>query len=133
MEPSENTQSLIRSANFKLENLSRDSVLQPTTSLNCKIRVVNGIFIIYMGSRRAIYNDIAASRSNFFVLGNKIPSGRAVPSGIFVASDEKNSPCRDYIVVYIPQRPHIYITNIPLCGLYTENSIYCQNTTYYPP
>ena len=62
----------------------------------------DGTFIIYMGSRRAIYNDIAASTSVFFRLAKKIPSGSAVPSaglrpwgtalpsGIFYPRTKKN-------------------------------------------
>ena len=82
-----------------------------------------GTFIIYMGSRRGIYTDIAASRSNVFRprQQNSLGQGRALgPSalghgpalGNFVASDEKNSPCRGYIGVYSPPGPHIYITYI---------------------
>ena len=73
----------------------------------------DGTFIIYMGSRRAIYNDIAASTSVFFRPRQKnslgqcralgpIPSGSAVPSaglrpwgtalppGIFYPRTKKN-------------------------------------------
>ena len=53
-----------------------------------------------MGSRRAIYNDIAPKPRLFFVRGKKIPEGRAVPEGrrpegtalpegILFAEDEK--------------------------------------------
>ena len=57
MEPSENTQSLVRSADFKLVNLSRDIVPHHTTSLNCKIRVVNGI-LLYMWDLVGLYTTI---------------------------------------------------------------------------
>ena len=67
-----------------------------------------------MGSRRAIYNDIAASTSVFFVLGKKNSLGQGRALGNFLASDEKKPRFRGYIVVYSPPGPHIYITNIPL-------------------
>ena len=49
---------------------------------------ISGTFIIYMGSRQAIYPNIAASRSNFFRprQQNSLRKGRAL--GNFVASDE---------------------------------------------
>ena len=54
-----------------------------------------------MGFYRAIYNNIAASTSDFFF--------RPRPA----ASDEKKNPrFRGYIVVYSPPKPHIYITYI---------------------
>ena len=78
-----------------------------------------------MGSRRAIYNDIAASTSVFFRprQKNSLGQGRALgPSalGNFLASDEKKPRSRGYIVVYSPPGPHIYITYILFGGLYTE-------------
>ena len=57
-----------------------------------------------MGSRRAIYNDIAPKPRLFFVLGRKIPSGRAVPSGQVEVA----------ISFYIARRDPIYIIYIPL-------------------
>ena len=57
------------------------------------------IYIIYMGSCRAIYSYIAASTSDLV---------RPRPS----ASDEPNPRSRGYIAVYSPPRPHIYITHI---------------------
>ena len=66
-----------------------------------------------MGSRRAIYNGIAASTSVFFRprQKNSLRQGRAL--GSFLASDEKKPRSRGYTVVYSPPGPHIYITNIP--------------------
>ena len=74
-----------------------------------------------MGSRRAIYNDIArAPRPRlFFVRGKKIPEVRAVPEGrrpegtalpegIFLPRTKNNRGRGGYIVVYSPTRPHIY-------------------------
>ena len=40
------------------------------------------IFIIYMGSSRAKYNDIAASTSAFFSSVKKLPRELSVPSGL---------------------------------------------------
>ena len=77
------------------------------------------IYNVYMGSGRAIYNDIAP-RPRFFALrGKKIPEGRAVPEGrrpegtalpegIFLTRRAKNRGRGGYIVVYSPTRPHIY-------------------------
>ena len=70
-------------------------------------------YAMYMGSRRAMYNDIAASTSVIFRpwLKNSLGQGRALWN--FVASDEKNSPCRGYIVVYYsPPKSHICIKYI---------------------
>ena len=67
----------------------------------------SGIYIIYIGFYRAIYNNIAASTSDFFF--------RPRPS----ASDEKKNPrSRGYIVVYSPQKPNIYITYIYIIYIY---------------
>ena len=76
-----------------------------------------------MGSRRAIYNDIAASTSVIFRPRQKksLGQGRALgPTalghgpvlGNFFASDDKKPRFRGYIVVYSPPRPHIHITHI---------------------
>ena len=78
----------------------------------------SGIYIIYIGSRRAIYNDIAASTS-----GKKLPRAAAVPSGLrpsgtaccpreFSGLGRKKPRLRGYIVGYSPPTPHIYITYI---------------------
>ena len=61
-----------------------------------------------MGSRRAIYNDIAPTGRIFFVRGYKIPEGTALPEGILLPRAKKNRPGGGYIVVYGPTRPHIY-------------------------
>ena len=72
-----------------------------------------------MGSRRAIYNDIAPKPRFFFVRGKKIPESRAMPEGrrpegtalpegIFLPRTKKNRGWGGYIVVYSPTRPHIY-------------------------
>ena len=74
-----------------------------------------------MGSRRAIYNDLATSTSVFCRprQKNSLGQGRALgptalghgPAlGNFLASDEKKPRFRGYIVVYSPPGPHIYIT-----------------------
>ena len=62
------------------------------------------IYIIYMGSCRAIYSYIAASTSDLV---------RPRPA----ASDEPNPRSRGYIAVYSPPRPHIYITYIYIINL----------------
>ena len=75
-----------------------------------------------MVSRRAIYNDIAASTSVIFVLGKKITSGRAVPSGlrpsstallsgIFLPRTKKNLGL-GAISLYIALRDPIYTLHI---------------------
>ena len=73
-----------------------------------------------MGSRQAIYNDIAASTSVFFRPRQKNSLGQGRALGNFFASDEKKPRSRGYIVVYSPPGPHIYITYILFGGLYTE-------------
>ena len=76
-----------------------------------------------MGSRRAIYNDLATSTSVFCRprQKNSLGQGRALgPTalghgpvlGNFFASDDKKPRFRGYIVVYSPPRPNIYITYI---------------------
>ena len=85
-----------------------------------------------MGSRRAIYNDLATSTSVFCPprQKNSLGQGRALgPTalghgpvlGNFFASDDKKPRFRGYIVVYSPPRPHIYITYI---YVYTYVCIY---------
>ena len=49
----------------------------------------SGTFIIYMGSRRTIYNDIAASTSVIFRPRQKNSLGPGGALGNFLASDEK--------------------------------------------
>ena len=49
----------------------------------------SGIFIIYMGSRRAKYNDIAASTSVIFRPRQKNSLGQDRALGHFLTSDEK--------------------------------------------
>ena len=59
-------------------------------------------FIIYMGSRRAKYNDIAASTSFIFRPRQKNSLGQGRALGNFFASDEEKPRSRGYIVVYSP-------------------------------
>ena len=66
-----------------------------------------------MVSRRAIYNDIAASTSDFFryrqkkSLGQRRALGNGTALGNFLGLDGKKPLFRGYIVVYFPPRPHI--------------------------
>ena len=72
----------------------------------------SGIFIIYMGSSRAKYNDIAASTSAFFSSVKKLPRELSVPSGLRPSgtdssprqffTSKKMPRSRGYIVVYSP-------------------------------
>ena len=71
-----------------------------------------------MGSRRAIYNDLATSTSVFCRPRQKKSLGQGRALGNFFASDDKKPRFRVYIVVYSPPRPHIYITYI-ICIVYT--------------
>ena len=82
-----------------------------------------GIFIIYMGCRRAIYNNIASSTSDFFRprIKNALVQGRALGSsalvhgpalGLFFTSDEKNLGLGAILLYISPPTPHIYITYI---------------------
>ena len=77
-----------------------------------------------MGSRRAIYNDIAPKQRFFFVRGNKILKGRAEPAGPkarghcpargnFSAEDFKKSEVEATISLYIAWRDPMYILSIP--------------------
>ena len=67
----------------------------------------SGIYIIYIGSRRAISNDIATSTSVIFRPRQKIPSGKAVPSGIFLPRT-KNNLGFGAISLYIALQDPIY-------------------------
>ena len=70
----------------------RDFVLEIFEIFWKKIEIFDrksGIFIIYMGSRRAIYNDIAASTSVIFRPRQKNSLGQVRALGNFFASDEK--------------------------------------------
>ena len=70
-----------------------------------------GIFIIYMGCRRAIYNNIASSTSDFFRprIKNALVQGRALEH--FLTSDEKNLGL-GAILLYIALRHPIYTLHI---------------------
>ena len=85
-----------------------------------------------MGSCRAIYNDIAASTSDFFRPRQKNSLGQGRALGNFLASDEKKPRFRGYIVVYSPPRPHIYITYIPLTYPIYKNYFFTPNPPSIP-
>ena len=78
-----------------------------------------------MGSRRAIYNDIAPKPRFFFVRGRKkFPRARPCPREFFCRG-RKKSEVEVAISLYIARRDPIYIINIPLllsllkCGIIT--------------
>ena len=76
-----------------------------------------------MGSRRAIYNDIAPRPRLFFVRGKKIPRAGPCPRGEgprerlcprdFFCRGRKKSEVEAAISLYIARRDPIYIINIP--------------------
>ena len=76
-----------------------------------------------MGSRRAIYNDIAPKPRFFFVQGQKFPRARPCPREFF-GRGRKNSEVEAAISLYIARRDPIYIINIPLfCLSLQKNSL----------
>ena len=76
-----------------------------------KLREKKGIFIIYMGSARGIYTNIATSTSVFSSSDKKLPRAAICALGNFLPR-RKKPRSRGYIGVYSPRRPHIYITYI---------------------
>ena len=76
---------------------------------------LSGIYIAYMGSSQAISNSIAP-QPRFFSSSVESLGRHAVPSGFDLG--QKKPRFRGYTVGYSPRRPHIYITYIPLIGIY---------------
>ena len=58
------------------------------------------------------------------------PSGTALPSGFFFASDEKKPRCRGYIVVYSPPKIIYTLQIFHLQTIYTVYSNYHLKSTY---
>ena len=71
--------------------LNEAKVLSPGFEPLVPASFICGIFIIYMGFRRAIYNDIASSTSDFFRprIKNALVQGRAL--GHFLTLEEKKT------------------------------------------
>ena len=67
---------------------------------------------VYMGSRRAIYNDIAPKPRFFFVRGKKFPRARPCPREFFWRGGQKTE-VEAAISLYIARRDPIYIINVP--------------------